>query len=74
MPLFEVYTDDPAQGSPFGTGTQDKLAPQYKRMAALQGDVTFQAPRRFFLEQCADKQPVRSFGGYFLSNASFQNC
>ncbi len=46
--VVKLYPDDPAQGSPFGTGNDDQLAPMYKRMAAFQGDVVFQAPRRFF--------------------------
>ncbi|RDX41381.1 carotenoid ester lipase precursor [Lentinus brumalis] len=56
-----LYPDDPAQGSPFGTGNDDQLAPMYKRMAAFQGDVVFQAPRRFFLEQRSSKQPAWSY-------------
>ncbi|CDO75771.1 hypothetical protein BN946_scf185039.g7 [Trametes cinnabarina] len=60
-PLFELYPDDPAAGSPFGTGDANQLAPQYKRMAAFQGDAAFQAPRRFFLDQRSSKQPAWSF-------------
>ncbi|KAI0656620.1 carotenoid ester lipase precursor [Cubamyces menziesii] len=36
-PLFDLYPNDPAAGSPFGTGIANQLAPQYKRMAAIQG-------------------------------------
>ena len=60
-PIFELYPNDPAQGSPFGTGTANQLAPMYKRMAAFQGDTIFQAPRRFFLEQRSSKQPTWVF-------------
>ncbi|PIL29445.1 hypothetical protein GSI_08387 [Ganoderma sinense ZZ0214-1] len=35
----------------------------YKRMAALQGDVVFQAPRRFFLDKRSFKQPAWSYIG-----------
>ncbi|KAL7281021.1 hypothetical protein ACG7TL_004323 [Trametes sanguinea] len=62
-PLFELYPDDPAAGSPFGTGDANQLAPQFKRMAAFQGDAVFQAPRRFFLDQRSLKQPAWSFIG-----------
>ncbi|CDO74219.1 hypothetical protein BN946_scf184718.g3 [Trametes cinnabarina] len=60
-PLFELYPDDPAAGSPFGTGDANELAPQFKRMAAFQGDVVFQAPRRFCLDQRSLRQPAWSF-------------
>ena len=49
-----LYPSDPAQGSPFDTGVDNALSPQYKRLAALQGDLAFQAPRRFFLRARAD--------------------
>ncbi|RPD65826.1 carotenoid ester lipase precursor [Lentinus tigrinus ALCF2SS1-6] len=59
--LFEtLYPDDPAQGSPFDTGSQYAFL-QYERLSAIQGDLVFQAPRRFFLEQTYDKQPTWSF-------------
>lgn len=47
--LLQLYPQDPAQGSPFDTGDANALSPQYKRLAAIQGDLVFQAPRRFFL-------------------------
>ncbi|KAH9855288.1 carotenoid ester lipase precursor [Lenzites betulinus] len=55
------YPADPATGSPFGTGDQFALTPVYKRLAAFQGDLIFQAPRRFFLSQRSAKQPAWSF-------------
>ncbi|PIL29453.1 hypothetical protein GSI_08395 [Ganoderma sinense ZZ0214-1] len=62
-PLFSLYPADPAAGSPFMTGDDNQLAPMYKRMAAFQGDVVFQAPRRFFLDQRPSKQPAWSYIG-----------
>ncbi|TBU50159.1 carotenoid ester lipase precursor [Dichomitus squalens] len=60
--LFDtLYPNDPSQGSPFDTGTNYSLPPQYKRLAAIQGDLVFQAPRRFFVEHTFDKQPTWSF-------------
>ena len=44
--LLELYPSDPAAGSPFGTGEDNQFTPQFKRMAALQGDILFIAPRR----------------------------
>ncbi|KAI0754512.1 carotenoid ester lipase precursor [Daedaleopsis nitida] len=60
--LFDaLYTADVTKGSPFNTSLLNALTPQYKRIAAIQGDLVFQAPRRFFLQQRADKQPAWSF-------------
>ena len=64
-PLFSLYPADPAAGSPFMTGDANQLAPMYKRMAAFQGDVIFQAPRRFFLDQRSSKQPAWSYSASF---------
>ncbi|KAI0056007.1 carotenoid ester lipase precursor [Artomyces pyxidatus] len=59
--LLKLYPSDPTQGSPFDTGLQDAITPQFKRLAAIQGDIVFQAPRRFFLEQRSHKQPTWSY-------------
>ncbi|OCH92824.1 carotenoid ester lipase precursor [Obba rivulosa] len=50
-PLLEAYPDDVADGSPFRTGQANALTPEFKRLATIQGDLVFQAPRRFFLQQ-----------------------
>lgn len=60
-PLWDAYTSDPAGGSPFNTSFAGALTPQYKRMAAFQGDAVFQAPRRFFLQHQSGKQPMWSY-------------
>lgn len=57
----ELYPDDPAQGSPFGVGTNDTLTPEYKRIAAFQGDFYFQAPRRYSLSILSTTQNVWSY-------------
>ncbi|KAG0695414.1 Alpha/Beta hydrolase protein [Suillus ampliporus] len=59
--LMEYYPDDITQGSPFDTGDLNALSPQYKRIAAWQGDAFLQAPRRFFLEQRSNKQNTWAF-------------
>ncbi|PIL25406.1 hypothetical protein GSI_13296 [Ganoderma sinense ZZ0214-1] len=48
--LLELYPSDPAAGSPFGTGDDNAFTPQFKRMAALQGDILFIAPRRLLTQ------------------------
>ncbi|TFK86058.1 carotenoid ester lipase precursor [Polyporus arcularius HHB13444] len=59
--LFDVqYPDDAVQGSPFDTGSKYAFL-QYKRLSAIQGDLVFQAPRRFFLEHTSDERRTWSF-------------
>jgi len=48
--LEQLYSADPAQGSPFGTGEEEFFGPQFKRSAAVYGDLHFQAPRRNWLK------------------------
>lgn len=52
-PLLALYPPDPAEGSPFNTGGAFVYTPQFKRIAALQGDWFFNAPRRALLEMYA---------------------
>ncbi|KDR71926.1 hypothetical protein GALMADRAFT_785342 [Galerina marginata CBS 339.88] len=59
--IASLYPSDLTQGSPFDTGITDALSPQYKRLAAFQGDLTFQAPRRFLLQSRAGKQTAFAF-------------
>ncbi|KAJ7609564.1 Alpha/Beta hydrolase protein [Mycena polygramma] len=54
--LSEAYPSDLSQGSPFGTGIFQALSPQFKRLAAFQGDAVFHAPRRFFQQALSGKQ------------------
>ena len=62
--LMEMYPSDVREGSPFDTGTANALTPQYKRIAAFQGDVVFQGPRRFFVQQRSGEQNIWSFCGF----------
>ncbi|KAI0790998.1 carotenoid ester lipase precursor [Abortiporus biennis] len=59
--LLTLYPSDVTKGSPFDTGDLNAITPQFKRIAAILGDVVFQAPRRFFLQQRAGKQNTWSF-------------
>ena len=60
-PILDLYPSDPAAGSPFGTGAEFAYTPQYKRMAAFEGDFLLQGPRRFIVQQLSDRQPVWSY-------------
>jgi acetylcholinesterase len=59
--ILAAYSADPTQGSPFDTGIANTVTPQYKRMAAIIGDLIFQAPRRFFQQSTAGKQTQFAF-------------
>ena len=59
--ILELYPDDPALGSPFGTGN-DRFGAgaAYKRAAAIMGDIVFQAPGRMWFEGAA-REGVRAY-------------
>ncbi len=59
--ILDLYPADPAAGSPYNTGNEFAYSPQYKRMAAFQGDFFLHAPRRTFVQHLAEKQPVYSY-------------
>ncbi|KAJ7490995.1 Alpha/Beta hydrolase protein [Mycena latifolia] len=54
--ISNLYPEDPTKGSPFGTGSANAPTPEFKRLAAFQGDYTFLGPRRFFLEHASSRQ------------------
>jgi len=55
------YPQDPAAGSPFDTGNLSALTPEFKRLAAIQGDQVMQSGRRFAFSKWATTQNVWSF-------------
>ncbi|EZG03171.1 hypothetical protein H106_06673 [Trichophyton rubrum CBS 735.88] len=55
--LVDTYPDDPAAGSPFRTGKRYQLYPQFKRLAAMLGDLVFTLSRRVFLDIFSQKFP-----------------
>ncbi|KAJ7290173.1 Alpha/Beta hydrolase protein [Mycena rebaudengoi] len=57
----DLYPEDPAQGSPFDTGSQNALTPEFKRLAAFQGDLKFLGPRRSFLQHVSARQDAWSW-------------
>ena len=63
--LLAGYPDDPALGSPFGTGNETfGLSSQYKRTSAMFGDLAFQAMRRRWI-QTATAAGVVGYGYIF---------
>jgi len=59
--LNTLYPSDLVDGSPFDTGLLNNITPQFKRIAAFQGDAVFQAPRRFFQQSLSGKQNQWAF-------------
>lgn len=47
--LVATYPDNPVNGSPFNTSILNNIYPEYKRLAAILGDVTFTLARRSYL-------------------------
>ena len=59
--VLQLYPSDPAAGSPFDTGAANAFTPEYKRIAALQGDWFFHAPRRLLLDTYASTHTTYNF-------------
>ncbi|KAJ7690242.1 Alpha/Beta hydrolase protein [Mycena rosella] len=59
--ISTLYPEDPAQGSLFGTASANAITPEFKRLAAFQGDFPFLGPRRFFLEHASARQNMWSW-------------
>ncbi|KAK4950107.1 hypothetical protein LTR10_011084 [Elasticomyces elasticus] len=63
--LAATYPDQPLlgqpAGSPFNTGSLNNIYPQYKRLAAILGDITFTLARRNYLNLVASQVPAWSY-------------
>jgi len=59
--LVATYPDDPSDGSPFRTLLLNEWYPQYKRLAAILGDLTFTLTRRAFLNLVSTEVPSWSY-------------
>ncbi|KAH9035785.1 carotenoid ester lipase precursor [Lactarius pseudohatsudake] len=59
--LLTLYPQDVTQGSPYDTGTENAFTPEFKRIASILGDFTFQVPRRFLLNNISGQQNTWSF-------------
>ncbi|KDR70957.1 hypothetical protein GALMADRAFT_144423 [Galerina marginata CBS 339.88] len=67
-PLWTSYPSTPSEGSPFGTGDLNELYPQFKRVAAFQGDIGFEIPRRYFISHVAGRQKTWSYLSKYLKS------
>lgn len=64
--LVATYPDDPAAGSPFNTGSLNEIYPQFKRLAAILGDLTFTLTRRGYLSRVSSQVPSWSYLSSYL--------
>ncbi|KAK6086733.1 carboxylesterase [Seiridium cupressi] len=55
--LVDVYPADITAGSPFNTGLLNNPYPEFKRLAAILGDLTFTLTRRVFLSETSALNP-----------------
>lgn len=55
--LVDTYPEESAAGSPFRSGSLYNLYPQFKRLAAILGDLVFTLSRRVFLTHALETHP-----------------
>jgi carboxylesterase type B len=65
--LLATYPEDLSAGSPFRTGILNALYPQYKRLAAIIGDISFTLTRRAFLSSASAVNPDVPSWSYLAS-------
>ncbi|KAF3403644.1 putative secreted lipase [Penicillium rolfsii] len=65
--LVATYPDVTTDGSPFRTSIFNNWYPQYKRIAAILGDLTFTITRRAFLTLAQKAKPNVPFWSYLSS-------
>lgn len=65
--LVATYPDNAIYGSPFGTLILNELYPQYKRLAAILGDLSFTLTRRLFLATHTAVHPTVPAWSYLSS-------
>ncbi|KIW04577.1 uncharacterized protein PV09_04327 [Verruconis gallopava] len=65
--LVDIYNDSDEYASPFRTGSANNWYPQFKRLAAILGDLVFTITRRGMLKFVADLQTGIPFWSYLNS-------
>ncbi|KAI8944018.1 sterol esterase [Xylaria longipes] len=65
--LVGTYSPTLSAGSPFRTGIFNSPYPQFKRLAAILGDLVFTLTRRLFLEMASDVNPDVPSWSYLAS-------
>lgn len=64
--LVATYPDNPADGSPYNTGDLYNIYPEFKRLAAILGDITFTLSRRVYLSVVSGTVPAWSYLSSYL--------
>lgn len=64
--LVATYPDSAPAGSPFRTGDLNEIYPEFKRLAAILGDIVFTLTRRVYLSQVAKAVPAWSYLSTYL--------
>ncbi|GAM82932.1 hypothetical protein ANO11243_009180 [Dothideomycetidae sp. 11243] len=59
--LVNSYPDSASQGSPYNTGPLWNIYPEFKRLAAILGDITFTLSRRAMLSVVSQAVPAWSY-------------
>ncbi|KAF2084284.1 lipase 3 precursor [Saccharata proteae CBS 121410] len=59
--LVNVYPDNPADGAPYNTGDLNNWYPEFKRIAAIIGDLYYILVRRVYLESVSETIPAWSY-------------
>lgn len=59
--LVDTYPNRITAGSPFRTGLANEIRPQFKRLAAILGDIVFTLTRRVYLDIVAEQVPAWSY-------------
>lgn len=65
--LIATYPETIIDGSPFRSGLLNNIYPQFKRLAAILGDLTFTLARRSFLNAANDAAPEVPSWSYLSS-------
>jgi carboxylesterase type B len=65
--LVATYPTDPSDGSPFRTGLLNNWYPEFKRLAAILGDLVFTLTRRAFLNAATALNPDVPSWSYLAS-------
>lgn len=65
---INTYPDDPTAGSPFRTGNNNNIYPEFKRLAAILGDAAFNLQRRLLLNSISGNVKCWSYIASYLYN------
>ena len=65
--LVSTYPDDPSYGSPYNTGDLYNIYPEFKRLAAILGDIVFTLTRRVYLSVVSSAVPAWSYLSSYLA-------